>query len=103
MESPWPVNILSLTKYILIKMRGKGSQKEARLIRLKLEIIDYVGISPGCCAADIVSFLSNEKRMRNHGLTTRKIGLFIPRYLAGIIGFKLDNTTGKRIYHLTAA
>ena len=84
-------------------MRGKGSQKEARLNRLKLEIIDYVEISPGCCAADIVSFLSNEKRMRDHGLTTRKIGLFIPRYLAGIIGFKLDNTTGKRIYHLTAA
>lgn len=102
MESPWLVNILSLTKYILIKMRGKGSQKAARLNRLKLEIIDYVGISPGCSAADIVSFLSNERKMRNHGLTTRKIGLFIPRYLADIIGFRLDNTTGKRIYHLAA-
>ncbi|MCS5533461.1 MAG: hypothetical protein NZ736_04310 [Candidatus Poseidoniaceae archaeon] len=84
-------------------MRGKGSQKAARLNRLKLEIIDYVGISPGCCAADIVSFLSNERKMRNHGLTTRKIGLFIPRYLADIIGFRLDIATGKRIYHLTAA
>lgn len=84
-------------------MKGKGSQKEARLNRLKNEIIDYVGASPGCCAADIVSFLSNEKRMRNHGLTTRKIGLFIPRYLAGIVGFNLDNSTGKRIYHISAA
>ena len=84
-------------------MRGKGSQKAARLNRLKLEIIDYVGISPGCCAADIVSFLSNERKMRNHGLTTRKIGLFIPRYLTDIVGFRLDNTTGKRTYHLAVA
>ncbi len=97
---PCFTDILLMTQYILIKMRGKGSQKEARLNRLKLEIIEYVGDSPGCCAADIVSFLSNERRMRNHGLTTRKIGLFIPRYLANIVGFKLDNSTGKRIYHL---
>ena len=33
--------------------------------------------------------------MRNHGLTTRKVGLFIPRYLSDLVGFKLDNTTGK--------
>ena len=58
-------------------MRGKGSQKKARLERLKNEIIDYVTQAPGASAADIVAFLSNERKMRNHGLTTRKVGLFI--------------------------
>ena len=59
-------------------MRGKGSQKKARLERLKNEIVDYVAQAPGASAADIVAFLSNERKMRNHGLTTRKVGLFIP-------------------------
>ena len=54
-------------------MRGKGSQKKARLERLKNEIIDYVSATPGASAADIVSFLSNDRKMRNHGLTTRKV------------------------------
>jgi hypothetical protein len=83
-------------------MRGKGSQKKARLERLKNEIIDYVSTSPGASAADIVSFLSNDRKMRNHGLTTRKVGLFIPRHLSELIGFHLDSSTGKRIYHLVA-
>ena len=78
-------------------MKGKGSQKEARLQRLKEEIIDYVSIYPDCSAADIVNYLSNERRMRNHGLTTRKVGLFIPRYLTDMVGFKLDKSTGKRL------
>ncbi len=81
-------------------MKGKGSQKEARLQRLKEEIIEYVSIYPDCSAADIVNYLSNERRMRNHGLTTRKVGLFIPRYLSEMVGFKLDNSTGKRLYRL---
>ena len=59
-------------------MRGNGSQKNARLERLKDEIIDYVRQNPGCLAADIVDHLSNERKMRNHGLTARKIGYFIP-------------------------
>ncbi len=83
-------------------MKGKGSQKEARLERLKEEIIDYIAIVPDCSAADIVHHLSNERRMRNHGLTTRKVGLFIPRYLSDLVGFKLDNSTGKRLYRLAA-
>ena len=83
-------------------MKGKGSQKQARLERLKEEIVDYVTDVPDCSAADIVNYLSNERRMRNHGLTTRKVGLFIPRYLSDLIGFKLDNTTGKRLYRLAA-
>ena len=86
----------------MIERRGKGSQKEARLARLKEEIIEYIAGVPDCSAADIVHYLSNERRMRNHGLTTRKVGLFIPRYLSDIIGFKLDNTTGKRLYRVAA-
>ncbi|MCH1540592.1 MAG: hypothetical protein L7S56_04050 [Candidatus Poseidonia sp.] len=83
-------------------MKGKGSQKEARLQRLKAEIIDYVSARHGVTAADIVSFLSNERKMRNHGLTTRKVGLFIPRYLSSSISFRLDSSTGKRVYQITA-
>ena len=64
------------------------------------EIFDYVSIYPDCSAADIVNYLSNERRMRNHGLTTRKVGLFIPRYLSDMVGFRLDNSTGKRLYRL---
>ena len=83
-------------------MRGKGSQKQARLERLKNEIVDYLATSPGASAADIVAFLSHERKMRNHGLTTRKVGLFIPRYLSELINFRLDASTGKRIYHLAS-
>lgn len=78
-------------------IRGKGSQKAARKNRLKSEIIGYVKAHPDCTAADIVWYLSNEKLMRNHGLTTRKVGFFIPRYLKEISWY-LDSTTGKRIY-----
>ena len=83
-------------------MRGKGSQKKARLERLKNEIVDYVSQMPGASAADIVAFLSNERKMRNHGLTTRKVGLFIPLHLSHMINFRLDSSTGQRIYHLAA-
>ena len=86
----------------MIDMRGKGSQKQARLERLKEEIIDYVSVFPDCSAADIVHHLSNERRMRNHGLTTRKVGLFIPRHLSEMVGFRLDNVTGKRLYRMAS-
>jgi len=65
-------------------MQGKGSQKEARLERLKDEILTYV------------------RRMRNHGLTARKVGYFIPRHLKEAIAFTLDATTGKRLYTVAA-
>ena len=84
----------------MIDMRGKGSQKQARLERLKEEIIDYVSVFPDCSAADIVHHLSNERRMRNHGLTTRKVGLFIPRHLSEMVGFRLDNATGLSLIHI---
>ena len=53
-------------------MRGKGSQKEARLERLKEEIVEYIAIRADCSATDMKYYLSNERRMRNHGLTTRR-------------------------------
>ena len=83
-------------------MRGKGSQKKARLERLKNEIVNYIASAPGASAADIVAFLSNERKMRNHGLTTRKVGLFIPLHLADDVDYRMDARTGKRIYHLAA-
>ena len=83
-------------------MNGRGSHKQARLERLMKEIEEYVASQPSCSAADIVNYLSNERKMRNHGLTTRKVGFFIPRYLADRVSYRLDNTTGKRIYSIAA-
>ena len=88
--------------YIMRNMRGNGTQKEARLARLKNEIVEYVATQPSCSAADIVHHLSNERRMRNHGLTARKVGFFIPRYLSDLIAYTLDHSTGKRMYHIAA-
>ena len=88
--------------YNMSKMKGNGTQKEARLARLKNEIVEYVSTQDSCSAADIVHHLSNERRMRNHGLTARKVGFFIPRYLSDFISFTLDHSTGKRLYHLAA-
>ena len=48
-------------------VKGKGTQKSARLERLKAEIATYIEDRPGCSAADIVAYLSNERKMRNHG------------------------------------
>ena len=45
----------------MIQMRGKGSQKEARLERLKEEIVEYIAVVPDCSAADIVHYLSNSE------------------------------------------
>jgi hypothetical protein len=90
-------NILSRPN---ITMDGQGSQKTARLERLKLEIVEYVTTNPGCSAADIVDYLSKTRRMRNHGLTSRKVGFFIPRYLKNCVMFTLDRSTGKRVYNV---
>ena len=53
---------------------GKGTQKKARLQNLKNEIKRFVFANPGCSAQSTVSYLSNEKKFRNHGLTPRKVG-----------------------------
>lgn len=94
------LNVSIYSASVLQYMNGNGSQKSARLERLKVEITEYVASNPGCSAADIVNHLSNNLRMRNHGLTSRKVGFFIPRYLKNIVMFTLDRSTGKRIYNV---
>lgn len=78
-----------------------GTQKQARFNRLRSEIMDYVTTNPNCTASEIVAALSNERRMKNHGLTPRKVGFFIPRHCKEIL-WTQDRATGKRIYALTS-
>ncbi|MCS5525985.1 MAG: hypothetical protein NZ737_02760 [Candidatus Poseidoniaceae archaeon] len=77
---------------------GIGSQKRARKVRLKEEIKRFVFANPGCSAQSIVAFLSVDKNMRNHGLTPRKIGFFIPRHLKTHLTWWQDHTAGRRVY-----
>jgi hypothetical protein len=79
---------------------GVGSQKKARRNRLKSEIMDYVSSNPNCTASEIVASLANDRRMKNHGLTPRKVGFFIPRYCKEIL-WNQDTSTGKRVYALS--
>ena len=53
---------------------GPGAQKLARLERLKIEVLDFILANPGCSAQSIVGNLTNDKQMKNHGLTPRKVG-----------------------------
>ena len=76
-----------------------GSQKLARFMRLKNEILAYVRTNPKCTAADIVASLCNDRKMKNHGLTPRKVGFFIPRHCKEIL-WEQDRMTGKRVYAL---
>jgi hypothetical protein len=80
--------------------KGLGSQKQARRNRLKSEILDYVSSNPNCTASEIVASLANDRRMKNHGLTPRKVGFFIPRYCKEIL-WNQDTSTGKRVYVLS--
>jgi hypothetical protein len=36
--------------------------------------------------------------MRNHGLTPRKVGFFIPRHLSEYLVWWQDHTAGRRVY-----
>ena len=60
---------------------GKGSQKQARFERLANEVRKFVYANPGCSAQAIVASLNHDQKMRNHGLTPRKVGFFITRNL----------------------
>ncbi|MCH2642437.1 MAG: hypothetical protein MKZ55_08220, partial [Candidatus Thalassarchaeum sp.] len=77
---------------------GKGSQKKARFERLKEEIMRFVTANPGCSAQSIVANLSHDRTMRNHGLTPRKVGLFIPRHLGDRLTWWQDHRAGRRVY-----
>ncbi|MBT60548.1 MAG: hypothetical protein CMA63_03210 [Euryarchaeota archaeon] len=80
------------------KREGKGSQKKARYERLKQEILRFVGANPGCSAQSIVANLSHDRSMRNHGLTPRKVGFFIPRHLSSYLVWWQDHAAGRRVY-----
>ena len=75
---------------------GTGSQKKARFERLKNEITSFVLANHGCSAQSIVANLSHDKSMRNHGLTTRKVGFFISRNLSSILVAR--SPAGRRVY-----
>ena len=91
-----PLSCLIYLQRLLISM-AKGAQKEARLRRLREEILKFVSVNPGCTASQIVAWLSIDLKMKNHGLTPRKVGFFIPRYCKELV-WKQDSLTGKRIY-----
>ena len=78
------------------KLVRQGSQKRARFERLKDEITNFVLANHGCSAQSIVANLSHDKAMRNHGLTTRKVGFFISRNLAeSLLGGKITKQAGE--------
>ena len=91
-----PLHCLIYLQRLMISM-AKGAQKEARLRRLREEILKFVSVNPGCTASQIVAWLSIDLKMKNHGLTPRKVGFFIPRYCKELV-WKQDSLTGKRIY-----
>ena len=91
-----PLSCLIYLQRLLISM-AKGAQKEARLRRLREEILKFVSVNPGCTASQIVAWLSIDLKMKNHGLTPRKVGFFIPRYCKELV-WKQDSLTGKRVY-----
>jgi hypothetical protein len=64
--------------------RGKGSQKLARQNTLVNAIYNFVTDNPGVNAAAISGHLYADLKMKNAGLTVRKIGFFIPRYCDNI-------------------
>ena len=77
---------------------GRGTQKKARLRRLKDEVRRFIFANPGYSAQTIVAHLSHDQKLRNHGLTPRKIGFFIPRHLNTDVIWWQDHTVGRRVY-----
>jgi len=82
------------------RREGKGAQKKARFERLREEIYKFVSVNPGCSAQSIVAFLDVDCKMRNHGLTPRKVGFFIPRFLKSRLSWWQDHKAGRRVYGL---
>jgi len=76
---------------------GNGSQRDARKDRVRKEIVSFVRKNPGSSAQSIVAYLSIDMGLRNHGLTPRKVGFFIPRYCPEITWYQ-DHAAGRRVY-----
>jgi len=81
-----------------MKKGGKGTQKNARFQRLCHEVRAFVSANPGCSAQSIVACLNHDNKMRNHGLTPRKIGYFITHHLAQSLTWWQDHKAGRRVY-----
>ena len=77
---------------------GKGSQKRARFERLCREVRCFVSANPGCSAHAIVANLNHDQKLRNHGLTPRKVGFFITRHLKESLTWWQDHRAGRRVY-----
>ena len=77
---------------------GKRSQKQARFERLLNEVRRFVSANPGCSAQAIVANLNHDQKLRNHGLTPRKIGFFITRNLRHSLTWWQDHRAGRRVY-----
>ena len=78
--------------------QGKGSQKRARFERLADEVRRFVHANPGCSAQAIVASLNHDQKLRNHGLTPRKVGFFITRHLRQSLTWWQDHGAGRRVY-----
>jgi hypothetical protein len=78
--------------------QSKGKQKQARFERLCFEIRRFVMANPGCSAQAIVASLNHDQKLRNHGLTPRKIGFFITRNLRQSLTWWQDHRAGRRVY-----
>ncbi len=76
----------------------KRSQKQARFERLANEVRKFVYANPGCSAQAIVASLNHDQKMRNHGLTPRKVGFFITRNLRQSLTWWQDHRAGRRVY-----
>jgi hypothetical protein len=72
----------------MVTLSGKGSQKLARQRRLVNEIYNFVTANPGVNSAAISGYLTAELKLKNAGLTSRKIGYFIPRYCKKQVRFE---------------
>ena len=82
----------------MLRKHGKGSQKQARFERLVNEVRKFVYANPGCSAQAIVASLNHDQKMRNHGLTPRKVGFFITRHLRHSLVWWQDHRAGRRVY-----
>ena len=75
----------------MVSYNGKSSQKLARQNTLVNAIYKFVNANPGVGSAAISGHLSADRKIRNAGLTSRKIGYFIPRHCKDKIRFEEKN------------
>ena len=63
--------------YNMSNMKGNGTQKEARLARLKNEIVEYVATQQSCSAADIVHPVPQDDTFLQTGVLGNINGYFL--------------------------